>query len=130
MASNQTVLGIVDFMNIWGLILIGLGLIFGLFSRIAAISGVVLLSLYYIAIPPLIGYTGGMPTEGNYLIVDKNLVELFSLVILALFPTGKLWGLDRVIAQVRAKKAVSTDREETPVEDEKIGGQHTENPVK
>jgi len=118
MASNQTVLDIVDFLNIWGLILIGLGLILGLFSRIAAISGAVLLALYYIAIPPLIGYTGGMPTEGNYLFVDKNLVELFSLVILALFPTGKLWGLDRVIAQVRAKKVVSTDGEEKPVEDE------------
>jgi len=118
MGSNLVVLNIVDFMNIWGLIFIGLGLIFGLFSRVAAISGTVLLSLYYIAIPPFIGYTSGILTEGNYLIVDKNLVEMFALVILALFPTGRLWGLDRVIAQVRGKRVVNADREESPVEDE------------
>jgi len=36
--SNPTVLNMVDFLNTWGLIAIGLGVILGLFFRVAAIS--------------------------------------------------------------------------------------------
>ncbi|MDD4109582.1 MAG: DoxX family membrane protein, partial [Prolixibacteraceae bacterium] len=41
--SDPNVLSVVDFMNTWGLIAIGLGLIFGLFSRLASIAGAFLL---------------------------------------------------------------------------------------
>ncbi|MBC8373328.1 MAG: DoxX family membrane protein, partial [Planctomycetes bacterium] len=54
-ASNPTALGVVDFLNAWGLIAIGLGLFVGLFTRIASSAGALLLALYYIASPPLIG---------------------------------------------------------------------------
>ena len=49
------VLNAVDFLNTWGLIAIGLGLILGLFTRAAAISGAILLFVYYLNNPPLIG---------------------------------------------------------------------------
>ena len=52
MAANQTALKVVDFLNVWGLILIGLGLFSGLFTRIASAAGAILLALYYIASPP------------------------------------------------------------------------------
>src|SRR5512133_2771194 len=39
MALNLKILQIVDFINVWGLILIGLFLFIGLFTRIAAWSG-------------------------------------------------------------------------------------------
>ena len=100
-ASNPFVLKAVDLLNIWGLILIGLGLMFGCFTRIASISGIVLLSLYYFANPPFIGMDFGIITEGNYLIIDKNLVELFALVVLTFIPTGTFIGLDRYINLVR-----------------------------
>jgi len=41
--SNSNLLNIVDFLNTWGLIAIGAGLIAGLFTRTAAISGAILL---------------------------------------------------------------------------------------
>ncbi|HUU29295.1 MAG TPA: DoxX family protein [archaeon] len=97
---NPAVLNIVDLLNIWGLIFIGLGLFFGAFTRVASISGIILLLLYYVANPPFIGMSHGM-TEGNYLIVDKNLVELLALGVLALFPTGYFFGLDKLIVQIR-----------------------------
>ena len=53
--SNPSVLKAVDFLNIWGLIAIGLGLMLGLFTRVAAVSGAVLLFMYYLINPPLIG---------------------------------------------------------------------------
>ena len=95
--SNSTILNIVDLLNTWGLIAIGIGLILGLFTRIAAISGAILLFMYYLNNPPLIGLEYSLPTEGNYLIVSKTLIEAVALVVLFVFPTGKIFGLDMFI---------------------------------
>lgn len=90
-------LKIVDLLNIGGQIAIGLGLITGFLVTPACLAGIILLALYYVASPPLIGFKSSMPVEGSYLIVNKNLVELASLLVLSLFPTGRVAGLDRLI---------------------------------
>jgi len=94
MVTNETILQITDFINIWGLIAIGLGLILGLFARFAAIGGILLLSLYYINNAPIIGLEYSVPSEGNYLIVSKTLIETVALAILVVFPTSNILGLD------------------------------------
>ncbi|MGH7454304.1 MAG: DoxX subfamily, partial [bacterium] len=43
---------------------------------------------------PLVGLTYSIPTEGSYLLVNKNLIEMAALIVLALFPTGTIIGLD------------------------------------
>lgn len=101
--ANPNLLGIVDFLNKWGLIFIGLGLIAGFLTRTASIAGMVLLLLYYIFHPPLIGYTYQTPVEGSYLIVNKNLIETCALFILAIFPTGTIIGLDRLMSFARKR---------------------------
>ncbi len=95
--ASQGALGFVDFLNKWGLVLIGLGLIAGCLTRMASISGMVLLLFYYVFHPPFIGYTYTTPVEGSYLIVNKNLIELFALLVLTIFSTGSIIGLDRFI---------------------------------
>jgi len=95
--TSQTAIKIVDFLNVWGLIAIGIGLIAGCMTRTASVSAIVLLFLYYVCNPPFIGYKHTTPTEGAYLIVNKNLIEMFALFVLTVFPTGKLIGLDRLI---------------------------------
>jgi thiosulfate dehydrogenase [quinone] large subunit len=102
-AANPTMLGVADFLNVWGLIAIGLGLILGAFTNISVISGIVLLSLYYLSHPPFVSLKYSLPMEGSYLFVNKNLIELTALVILFLFPTGKLIGLDRLIFSFQSK---------------------------
>jgi thiosulfate dehydrogenase [quinone] large subunit len=104
LASNPDIVNIVDFLNIWGLILIGSALILGLLARPASIAGIVLLALYYLSHPPLLFHSYNMPAEGNYFIVDKNLVELVSLCIVYLFPTGFIAGLDRIIFRNKIDK--------------------------
>lgn len=98
--SNPGVLKIVDLLNTWGLIAIGLGLILGLFTRVAAISGTILLLLYYFNNPPLIGLEYSIPSEGNYLIVSKTLIEAVAMFALAVFPTGSIAGLDIVVSRL------------------------------
>lgn len=97
LASDQDVLAIVDFANIWGLIAIGTGLILGLFSRVAIWSGIVLLAMYYLSHPPFFGFNYALPMEGSYLLVNKILIELVALVVLVLFPTSRRIGIDRLI---------------------------------
>ena len=97
LAANPDVLKIVDLLNIWGLILIGLGLILGLFTRAAIISGIVLMIIYYMSHPPFVGLKYTMPTDGSYLVVNKMLIEALTLGVLLIFPTWMEWGVDRWI---------------------------------
>ncbi len=102
-AAHPAVLRVVDLLNVWGLVLIGLALVLGAFSRFAAVSGIVLLSLYYVASPPLVG----LPTngaEGSYLIVNKNLVEILALCVVAVFPAHGFFGLERRLGGLLARR--------------------------
>jgi thiosulfate dehydrogenase [quinone] large subunit len=97
MAGNPMILNVVNMINIWGLILIGCGLIAGCFTQTATLAGISLLLLYYLSNPPLFGYIYSFPQEGNYLIVNKTLIEMAALFVLYLFPTGHRIGVDRII---------------------------------
>ena len=92
--SNPGILNTVDVLNTWGLIAIGLGLILGLFTGTASLAGCVLLLLYYLFNPPFIGMALGGPVEGNYLMVNKTLIEAVVLLYLALTPLSRRFGLD------------------------------------
>ncbi|MDD2299297.1 MAG: DoxX family membrane protein [Fermentimonas sp.] len=96
-AENPDILAISDFINIWGLVIIGLLLILGLFEKLGYIGAAALLVLYYLAHPPLLNVEYLFPTEGSYLWVDKNLIMLFTVIVLYLFPTAKVIGIDRLI---------------------------------
>ena len=97
MASNPDVLSTIDFLNIWGLILIGMGLILGAFTRVAIISGIVLMVFYYLSHPPFVGLKYAVPSDGSYLVVNKMVIEALALGVLLAFPTWKEWGVDRWI---------------------------------
>jgi thiosulfate dehydrogenase [quinone] large subunit len=99
--SNASVLNAVDFLNTWGLIAIGAGLILGLFSRTAAIFGAILLLMYYLNNPPLTGLEYSVPAEGNYLIINKTLIEAVTLFVLAIFPTSHIIGLDLLVQRMK-----------------------------
>lgn len=94
-AENPDVLRVVDLVNMWGLVAIGLCLFFGVFSRVAALAGASLILLYYTANPPLAGFLGETTSEGHYLIVNKNLIEMIVLLGLVFVPRDLLYGGDR-----------------------------------
>ncbi|MEM9671173.1 MAG: DoxX family membrane protein [Cyclobacteriaceae bacterium] len=115
LASSATWVPIIDFLNTWGLIAVGLGLLLGLFTRVALVGGMALLGLYYLSHPPFIGAEYALPSEGSYLWVNKNLIELFAMAVLFVFPTSHLIGLDRLL-QFRGKKQIepTTERRKVP----------------
>jgi thiosulfate dehydrogenase [quinone] large subunit len=97
MAADPSVLANVNLMNKWGLTAIGLGLILGCFTRLAAASGIVVILLFYLCNPPFVGYFYSIPTEGSYLVVNKNLVEAAALAVILVTPSGQAAGLDAII---------------------------------
>lgn len=101
LASSPGILGIVDFLNVWGLILIGLGLLLGLLTRISIPAGILLLAFYFFSHPPMVGLSYSVPSEGSYLWVNKNLIELFALAVLFYFPTSGIIGVDRFLTKIK-----------------------------
>ena len=97
LASDPVLLQTIDFLNVWGLIAIGLGLMLGLLTKVALWAGISLLMMYYFSHPPFIGLKYALPSEGSYLLVNKTLVEVAAMAVLLLFPTGKYIGMDRLL---------------------------------
>ena len=103
MASHPSVLSVADFLNEWGLALIGLSLILGLLTRISSVFGMVLLFFYYLSHPACIGFEYLFPSEGAYFIVNKNIIEIFGLLVIFFFPTDHIIGIERL---VRSRKVI------------------------
>ncbi len=79
-----------DWLNMMGLTLIGVRFGDRFVHAFMALMGMALIGLYYVANPALIGWNYGMPVEGSYFLVDKNLAEFGGLMVLAMFPTAGL----------------------------------------
>ncbi len=108
LSRSESLLAFVDMLNMWGLVVIGLGLFIGLFSKPLKIAGIILLLLYYFAYPPLVGAGINTHAEGSYWIVNKNLIEIASLCVLFLFPSSHISGIDRFLSY--KKSVLSSSR--------------------
>ena len=94
-AEEITLVKFSDGLVIWGLMILGLLLMMGLWTQTAALLGSLMLLLFYIAAPPL-GQGGFMvaTVEGTEFYVNKTLIEAFALLVVLSFPTGRILGLD------------------------------------
>jgi len=104
LAASPSMVNSIDFLNEWGLVAIGLGLITGCLTRVAIISGMALLGFYFLSHPPLVGVRYAVPSEGSYLWVNKNLIEIAALFVLYLFPTEREYGIDRLLFGTKKEK--------------------------
>jgi uncharacterized membrane protein YphA (DoxX/SURF4 family) len=96
-AENPALLKLVDLLNVGGLVFVGLGLLLGLLTRASCITGSLMLLLYFLA-------GSGQSLEGHYLFIDKNLIEMAALLLLASLPSKTLPGLDRLLSHWNGPK--------------------------
>jgi uncharacterized membrane protein YphA (DoxX/SURF4 family) len=113
LASSPFLLKSVDFLNIYGLILIGIGLFIGLWVRYAAVAGIVLLTLYYFVYPPFgVSLLGN--TEGHVFIVNKIFIEAALLLYLA-FSRTKGYDIENLLNHreqfKKSNKEITGDKE-------------------
>lgn len=85
---NPSILPIVNFMNEWGLTLLGISLILGIGVRLSSVLGAVLMMLYYFA-----ALDFPYPNPNSY-IVDEHIVYAAALLFLASLRAGRVWGLE------------------------------------
>lgn len=103
--AHDSIIGFVDGINIALLLLVGVCLILGIMVRHAALSGAILLLMYYLAHPALPGLAQG-PTEGSYWIVNKNLIEAAALLVLMYLPTSHYFGIQLLFKKKPAAQTV------------------------
>ena len=96
-AGQPHLLDNANLITMYGLAVVGGLLMLGLFTRLAAIGGIAFLLLFYLCNPPFVGYFYALPTEGSYLIVNKNLVELCALVVILVTGSGRFAGVDAIV---------------------------------
>jgi thiosulfate dehydrogenase [quinone] large subunit len=87
MGQSGTALNLIDPLVVYGQILIGLALIFGLFTRFALFAGIIQLSLFYLA---------QLWPENNPFL-DQHIFYILTMGLLAALGAGRVFGLDGVI---------------------------------
>jgi len=105
LAGQPNLLANADLITMWGLTIVGILLILGLFTRLASLGAIGFLVLFYLCNPPFVGYFYSIPSEGSYLVVNKNLVELCALVVILLTGSGKFAGLDVFVNRLLGRRA-------------------------
>lgn len=115
MAASEGLVKIIDPLNVAALLSIGLVLFLGVFIRIASVSGILLLALYYFAYPP---FGGSLlpPVEGSYYIVNKNFIEIAALLLLLIIKE-KGYGIYALKYFFRERKVV-----DEPVKNKQVPG--------
>jgi thiosulfate dehydrogenase [quinone] large subunit len=103
LAENPFILMLVDIVNQWGLLFIGVALIAGLFTRAAGMAGFIFLLMYYLANPPLFSQESLLIAVENAIIVNKLLIEAVALLAVSMFPTGRVIGIDYLITKYSKK---------------------------
>lgn len=88
--ASSSNIGWVNFLNIWGQMAIGAGLMLGLLVRPASFFGILLMLLYYF--PGL-----DFPYVEHGFLIDDHIIYVFAFVILYTFRAGSVWGLDAKI---------------------------------
>src|SRR5205085_11866432 len=75
----------------------GLCLLLGLLTRPSAVLGALFLLMLYLAMPPFPWLPENTHVEGHYLFINKNLIEMLALLVLATVPSGRWFGLDGLL---------------------------------
>lgn len=97
MAESDRLIEVVNLLNAWGLTLIGISIFIGLFAKLGKICGILLLALYYASYPPFPDLVNIDYVDGNFWIVNRNLIEMAAIAVLLVFPSSQITGIDRFI---------------------------------
>ncbi len=85
---DPSILPAINFLNEWGLTLLGVSLLLGCLVRLSSYAGMALMLLYYLA---AIDFPYPNP---HALLIDEHIIYILALLVLVAFEAGGHWGLD------------------------------------
>ena len=94
MGTSQTALDVIDPLVIWGQILIGFSLILGLFTRVGAFFGALLMLMFYLPV---------LYPENNPF-MDEHIIYIGILALLGALGAGRILGIDSYLEQTETVK--------------------------
>ncbi|KKL58197.1 hypothetical protein LCGC14_2227830, partial [marine sediment metagenome] len=94
MGTSQTALDVIDPLVIWGQILIGFSLILGLFTRVGAFFGALLMLMFYL--PTL------WPEHNPF--IDDHVIYIGIFALLGALGAGRIIGIDSYLEQTETVK--------------------------
>jgi len=92
--TQPGILPVINFINEWGLLLLGVSLILGVFVRLSSVLGAVLMLLYYF---PILDFPY---PNAHSLIVDEHIIYALALALLAAWRAGRTYGLENWCANL------------------------------
>lgn len=87
--AGPSLLPVTNFVNEWGLTLLGASLILGISVRLSTMLGALLMLLYYL---PILSFP--YPNPHSY-IVDEHIIYIFALLLLGSLRAGRVFGLEQ-----------------------------------
>lgn len=89
-----------DWATRWGLLIGGGCVLLGLFTRMSCLGCAFFLFTEYLLNSPFPWLPVSPRAEGSYVFINKNIVELLALLVLASLPTGRWFGLDAIVSRI------------------------------
>jgi uncharacterized membrane protein YphA (DoxX/SURF4 family) len=86
-----------DFIVRWGILIIGVALLLGVFTRLSCLGGAMFLIFLHLAMPAFPWLPENIKAEGHYIYVSKNLITALALLALATTSSGCWFGLDGLL---------------------------------
>ena len=86
----------INWLTIWGLVVLGVLLIAGLATRAAAVAAAGMLLSFYLVWPPWPGVLEPPGTSHTF-IVNENFISILALLAIASLPTGTWFGVDGLV---------------------------------
>ncbi|MEX2008192.1 MAG: DoxX family membrane protein [Candidatus Spechtbacterales bacterium] len=89
--AGSDMLPVINFLNQWGLTLLGIMLMLGLATRLSALLAAGIMVLYYF---PVLEY----PYIGDHsYLVDDHVIYALAFFVLGAFRAGRVWGMDALL---------------------------------
>ncbi len=92
--TTPDLLPFTNFINEWGLTLLGISLILGIGVRLSSILGAILMLLYYF---PILDFPYPNP---HAFLVDEHLIYVAALLLLGSLRAGRTWGLENWCSKI------------------------------
>ncbi len=85
--AHPLLISIVNILNEWGLLALGVSLILGIWVRFSSLLGALLMLLYYFA-------SNSLPFVPNGFLVDDHIIYAAALAVMFYLNAGRYYGLD------------------------------------
>lgn len=95
---QPNLLPVINFINAWGLTLLGVSLLLGIFVRLSSYLGALLMFLYYLPILKF-PYAGA-----NSFLVDQHIIYILVLLLLGSIKSRNMWSLQGWVDKILGKK--------------------------